>query len=114
MLSIIDVSLVPLRKSSTFKTVIPSKIFESSGMRKPILLGVEGQAKDLLDKYNAGLCFEPENENDFKKCIYKIRSNRGLYQKLQSGCAKLASDFDRKKLAQDMYAVIEEVARSGK
>lgn len=47
-LSIIDAGLVPLKKSDTFKTVIPSKIFESAAMGKPILLGVEGQAKRLL------------------------------------------------------------------
>jgi len=41
-ISLTDVALVPLKKADTFKTVIPSKIFENAAMQKPILLGVEG------------------------------------------------------------------------
>ena len=47
-LSIIDASLIPLKRSETFKSVIPSKIFESAAMEKPILLGVDGEAKELV------------------------------------------------------------------
>jgi glycosyltransferase involved in cell wall biosynthesis len=114
MLSIIDVALVPLIKSDTFKTVIPSKIFESSAMKKPILLGVEGQAKDIIKKYNAGLCFEPENKEEFIDCIHELINNKTLYRNLQEGCTKLANDFDRKKLAKKMYNVIEGVVLAGK
>ncbi|MFT7054643.1 MAG: hypothetical protein ACJAR3_000269 [Roseivirga sp.] len=37
--------LVPLRKDELFKTVIPSKIFETAAMCTPILLGVDGEAR---------------------------------------------------------------------
>ena len=39
-----DVSLVLLRDTPLFRTVIPSKIFESLAMRTPVVLGVEGHA----------------------------------------------------------------------
>ena len=105
-LSICDVSLAPLKKSDTFKTVIPSKIFEAAAMKKPTLLGVEGEAKSIIEKYNAGLCFEPENEKDFLDKIYKIKSEI-LYNKLQNGCEKLAKDFDRNYLADRMLNYIK-------
>ena len=54
-----DVALVPLRRSNTFKTVIPSKIFEAAAMNKPILLGVEGQAEEIIREFNAGISFVP-------------------------------------------------------
>jgi glycosyltransferase involved in cell wall biosynthesis len=54
-LSLADVALVPLKNADTFKTVIPSKIFEAAAMEKPILLGVEGQAKEIVEKYRADL-----------------------------------------------------------
>lgn len=41
-LSIMDAARVPLKKFDTFKTVIPFKIFESTAMEKPSLLGVDG------------------------------------------------------------------------
>jgi glycosyltransferase involved in cell wall biosynthesis len=110
-LSIIDVSLAPLKKSDTFKTVIPSKIFEASAMEKPTLLGVEGQAQEIIEKYNAGLCFEPENQSDFIAQLTKIKE-KSIYKNLQRGCKKLAEDFDRKKLAVKMLKIIKETSNS--
>jgi glycosyltransferase involved in cell wall biosynthesis len=102
-----DVALVNLKKSDTFKTVLPSKIFENAALQIPILLGVEGEAKALIEGYAAGLCFEPENEEDFLSKLEMLCSNKNLYKSLQQGCLKLAQDFDRKKLAEKMYKVIE-------
>lgn len=104
-LSIIDVSLAPLKKSDTFKTVIPSKIFEASAMQKPTLLGVEGQAQEILEKYGAGLCFIPENAEDFIKKVLIFKNDREVYEKTQLGCLQLAKDFDRKLLANKMLDV---------
>ena len=92
-ISILDVSLINLRKSPLFKTVIPSKIFENAGMGIPILLGVDGEARQIVESYGAGLAFEPENEEDFrtkldallqadcyiccrKGCVYQHRAAR--------------------------------------
>lgn len=105
-MSITDVALVPLLKSDTFKTVIPSKIFEASAMRKPILLGVEGQAQEIVQGCRAGICFEPENETDFLEKLKLIKSNHALYQSLQDGCSRLALDFDRKRLANKMLLIL--------
>lgn len=109
-MSIIDAALVPLLKSDTFKTVIPSKIFEASAMGKPILLGVEGQAKEIVEQYSAGICFEPENERDFLKKVQMIKEDRALYHSLQEGCSRLAHDYDRKRLAGEMFECLKGIA----
>lgn len=108
-LSICDVSLAPLKKEDNFKTVIPSKIFEASAMRKPTLLGVEGQAQEIIETHNAGLCFEPENEDDFIAKVLHLKNDPTLYVKLQSGCDSLASAYDRKKLAHKMFDIIKNI-----
>ncbi len=105
-MSITDIALVPLLKSDTFKTVIPSKIFEASAMRKPILLGVEGQAREIVEGYGAGICFEPENESDFLDKLQTLKDDADLYGSLQEGCSKLALDFDRKRLAAKMLSIL--------
>jgi glycosyltransferase involved in cell wall biosynthesis len=46
--SLSSVRLVLLKKSDLFKTVIPSKIFESLALEKPIILGVEGESAELV------------------------------------------------------------------
>lgn len=108
-LSICDVSLAPLKKEDNFKTVIPSKIFEASAMQKPTLLGVEGQAQEIIENYNAGLCFEPENEKDFIEKINILKNDFLRYEELQKGCEALAIEYDRKKLAEKMLNILKSI-----
>ena len=69
-----DVALVNLRKSETFQTVIPSKIFEAAAMEKPILLGLEGESKEIIESYGAGVCYHPEDQKSFYKALVQIRT----------------------------------------
>lgn len=109
-LSVTDVALVPLRRSDTFKSVIPSKIFESAAMAKPILLGVEGQARAIVEEFDAGQCFEPENESDFLQKLSTLASDAALYERHQQGCRRLAEHYDRRRLALEALTVIQQVA----
>ncbi len=111
-ISITDVALVNLKKADTFKTVIPSKIFENAAMKKPILLGVEGEAKDLVEGYGAGVCFEPENEDDFLAKTEAILEAR-KYAACQHGCEELAVDFDRTHLADSMLEMLKKCYLNG-
>lgn len=108
-ISVLDLSLINLKKSPLFQTVIPSKIFENAGMQIPIIMGVEGEAQQIVEGYGAGLCFEPENEDDFVKKLSQLLEDETLYSSCKSGCERLSEDFDRKKLATDMLKILEEV-----
>lgn len=108
-ISIIDVSLVNLRKSDTFKTVIPSKMFENAAMGKPILLGIEGESKSIIKQYDAGICYEPENELDFLNKLTLIKKDKELYRHLQSGCLVLSKQFNRKDLALELFGIIKKM-----
>lgn len=110
-ISILDLSLINLRKSDLFKTVIPSKIFENAGMEIPIIMGVQGEAQEIIEHYGAGLCFEPENEADFNAKLSTLLENEDLYKKCQEGCRTLSIDFDRKKLARKMLELIEKTVK---
>lgn len=109
-ISILDVCLINLKKSPLFKTVIPSKIFENAGMQIPILMGVEGEAKEIVESYGAGLCFEPENAEDFKNKLLHLLEP-AVYEGCKAGCARLAEDFDRKILAARMLEEVMSVIR---
>ena len=99
-IEISDYSLVNLKKSDEFKNVIPSKIFENIAMYKPILLGVEGESKKLIDDYEVGVCFEPENKESFLNAIYDIQKLDRVSFKVN--CNKMLADFDRNNIAKSM------------
>ena len=75
-------------------------------MGKPILLGVEGQAQKIIEEYGAGVCFKPEDEDDFLDKVRLIKEDEKLYKSCLHGCAKLAHNFDRKLLADKMLKII--------
>lgn len=111
-LSVTDVSLVPLRKTELFTTVIPSKIFENAAMEKPILLGVDGEARSIVEHYKAGIYFEPENEADFLEKLNRLYTDKAFYQACQEGGRCLADDFDRKKLALKMLDYLKKLVNN--
>jgi glycosyltransferase involved in cell wall biosynthesis len=108
-LSIFDCGLVPLREDPNFERVIPSKIFELCAMGKPILLGVRGEAQDLVMQYGAGTCFRPGNGEDFARALRDIATNDVRTEAMSAGARKLAEDFDRRKLATRMLGYLEEL-----
>jgi glycosyltransferase involved in cell wall biosynthesis len=105
-----DVSLVLLKKSDLFKTVIPSKIFESLAMAKPIVLGVEGESADLLRAAQAGLCIEPEEAEQLVARVLELSRDTQLRQRLGgNGRRFVIEQFDRIILARKLASVIEMV-----
>jgi glycosyltransferase involved in cell wall biosynthesis len=105
-----DASLVLLKKSDLFKTVIPSKIFESLAMKKPILLGVEGEAKELVEASGGGLCIEPENAAELAARVAELADKPELCRTLgERGRAFVSEHFDRGVLAARYARVIEDV-----
>lgn len=112
-LSILDAAIINLKKSDLFKTVIPSKIFESSAMQIPILLGVDGEARSVVEKYGAGLYYEPENENDFMSKVRVLVSPETDRRPFIDGCNRLAHDYDRRNLAVKMFEILKNVVGEG-
>tara|TARA_B100000768_G_C11267257_1_gene371678 strand:- start:294 stop:1502 length:1209 start_codon:yes stop_codon:yes gene_type:complete len=105
-IDISDYSLVNLKKSDEFKNVIPSKIFENIAMYKPILLGVEGESKKLIENYKVGIAFEPENTQSFINAIHEIQKiNR---KDFILNCDKMLKDFNRVKIAEKMISFLSE------
>ncbi len=104
-ISILDVGLVNLKRSDTFKSVLPSKIFELAGMHKPILLGVEGEAKKLVQEYGVGIAFEPENQQDFGKKLNQLLEADKI---TEVNYLAILKDFDRKALALKMLRFLRD------
>lgn len=95
-----DVSMVLLKKSDLFKTVIPSKIFESLAMKKPIVIGVDGEAKSIVEQAKAGICIEPENHHQLADAVVRLSSDPELFKTLaENGRQYVEANFDRSKLA---------------
>lgn len=105
----VDVALVPLRKLDLFQGAIPSKIFEALAMEKPLLLGVEGEAKKhFIDNAKAGLFFEPENEIDLADKMIEFSNDKNMIIEMGSNGRKYVSEhFNRNKIAADFIKQLQ-------
>ena len=104
-----DVCLVHLARRPLFRTVLPSKIFEAAAMRRPIILGVEGSTADLVREADAGLCIEPENEQQLIDAIRTLHGDRALRERLAaSGFEYFVTHYNLGELAQRYLDVIDQ------
>jgi glycosyltransferase involved in cell wall biosynthesis len=100
-----DVSVIPLKKMDLFLGAIPSKIFENLAMQKPILLGVDGEARELfIEQGNCGLYFEPENHKALAEAAIQISTDTQLRKQLGENGRKYVSEkFNRDTIANSFY-----------
>jgi glycosyltransferase involved in cell wall biosynthesis len=110
LISASDACLVLLRKSEIFKTVIPTKMLEFMSCARPVILGVEGQARELLDEAGAGIAMEPENSDALVDAILQLRENRALAETLgQKGREFILGRFSRTTTAKSYLEILERV-----
>lgn len=96
-----DVSLVLLRETPLFKTVLPSKIFEILAAGRPIILGVDGEARKLVvDDARAGVFVKPEDDAQLAQAIVRLKSEHGMCVEMgRCGRAFVEENFSRRVLA---------------
>lgn len=101
-------TVIPLKKLDLFKGAIPSKIFESLAMKKPILLGVEGEAKDLfINEGKCGLFFEPENAAELAAQALRLHADKDLAVFLgERGRKYVELKFNRDTIAENFWNLI--------
>ena len=105
--SLLDVSIIHLRKTELFTTVIPSKLFECMGMGIPVLHGVAGESAGIVEKEGAGIVFEPENADALCDGLARLAADRALYDQYRSNALAGAHNYDRSVLAGRMLGVLE-------
>ncbi|MGD8641034.1 MAG: glycosyltransferase family 4 protein [Gammaproteobacteria bacterium] len=105
-----NVSLVLLKKSRLFKTVIPSKIFESMAMQKPVILGVEGESSEIINDANAGFTIEPENDGELAEKVLRLYNDSELCHMMgKNGRSHVTEFYDRSVLARRFESVMASV-----
>jgi glycosyltransferase involved in cell wall biosynthesis len=105
-----DVCLVPLKKNEIFKTVIPSKMLEFMSCARSIILGVEGQARAILEHGRCGLAIEPENSAALTNAILQLAANRAEACEMgKNGREFVIRNFSRAQTAEKYIGVLEEM-----
>tara|TARA_B100000963_G_scaffold284188_1_gene252964 strand:+ start:19362 stop:20582 length:1221 start_codon:yes stop_codon:yes gene_type:complete len=112
ILQLCDISLVHLKNSALFSSVIPSKIFESIAMQKPIIISVpEGEATNLIKKNKLGVVVQPENPKDLATAIKMMYKEKNTLEQFKYYCKINALKFNRKNFADEMLEHLIQVTK---
>lgn len=112
--SLLDVSIIHLRRTELFTTVIPSKLFECMGMGIPVMHGVAGESAEIVEREGVGRVFEPENASHLTDALLKLQSDSASLANYRTNCLAAAGRYDRTALADAMLSVLESVANESR
>jgi colanic acid biosynthesis glycosyl transferase WcaI len=107
-----DACLVLLKKTDVFKTVIPTKMLEFMSCARPVILGVDGQARQIIEEADAGIVIEPENAEALAQAIRQLAANSKLRTRLgQKGREYILRNFSRDQTAQKYIGILEKLTK---
>jgi glycosyltransferase involved in cell wall biosynthesis len=96
-----DACLVLLKNTPVFETVIPTKMLEFMSCARPVVLGVKGQAKKIVDEARAGLCIEPEDSEELSQAVMRLANDPAYGESLgKNGRQHILRNFSRKNTAE--------------
>ena len=109
-----DACLVLLKKTDVFKTVIPTKMLEFMSCARPVILGVDGQARQIIEAAGAGLVIEPENSDALAQAVVQLAANRELGLALgKKGREYIIENFSRGRTAEKFLRILEPLTGRG-
>ena len=103
--------LIHLKDCELFGTVIPSKIFETMAMGRPIIMGVRGEARRIVIEAGAAVEMEPESAESLVEAVERLADDPHLTSQLgRSARDYVAKHYDRNVLAARFLRLLAEVA----
>lgn len=109
--SLLDVSIIHLKKNDLFTAVIPSKLFECMAMGIPVIQGVLGESAAIVAEQGVGVVFEPENAWQLLQALQSLQTNTIAYAQMRAQCLRAATVYDRTQLAQVFLALLTDLQR---
>lgn len=110
--SLLDVSIIHLKKTPLFTTVIPSKLFECMSMGIPVLHGVEGESAEIVERDGVGLTFEPENAAALADGLRMLSIDTERLARWRENGLRAAKRYSRSTLARAMLGHLVRLAPS--
>lgn len=107
-----DICLVILRKTELFKTVIPTKLLEYMACEKPVIVAVDGQARQIVEAAGGGVFVEPDDSDALAAAIPALAADsEGRRRMGICGRQYIVSRLSREQTARTYIGVLEELRK---
>lgn len=110
--SLLDISIIHLKKDPLFEKVIPSKLFESMAMGIPVLHGVLGESAEIVSRLGVGKTITPDNSQVLAQELLNLSMNAQELNQMKEAALEAVNQFDREHLAKSMLESITETVKT--
>jgi glycosyltransferase involved in cell wall biosynthesis len=105
-----DVCLVSAKKSQLSHVLLPVKMFDAWSCGKPIILSVDGEAREHLVRAKGGIWVEPENPEQIVNAIRYLHVNPNLCREFgKNGRKYVEEHFSRKVQAERLEKILRDI-----
>ncbi|PWB50842.1 MAG: glycosyltransferase WbuB [Anaerolineales bacterium] len=109
-LSAADVALIPLKKVEIFKGALPSKIFDAWSCSRPVLLSINGEARQIVESVQGGIFVPLEDPDKMAEALLHMKAIPAERQRMgENGLNYTRANHSRTALAEKLIRHLEEL-----
>jgi glycosyltransferase involved in cell wall biosynthesis len=111
IISLLKYSHIGVCSTPYTRNAFPNKVFTYLSAGLPTVSAFQGDLKMMIDKYNIGLYYPPNDVNELANCIMRLYDNSELYKEMSDNAKKIFDEkFDADKIYTEYVKHIEKVA----
>jgi glycosyltransferase involved in cell wall biosynthesis len=108
-----DLCLVTLKKTDLFKTVIPTKLLEYMACERPVVIAVDGQARQIVEDADAGIFVSPGDSHALADAICNLAHDPERRRQMgANGRRYILAHLSRERTARKYIAVLQQLQMS--
>lgn len=105
-----DALLVNLSEQPGFETTIPSKLFHAMAVERPVVAGVQGDAKDIVEASGCGITYSPSQVDGLVTAIQTLKENPAVAEQMgRNGREAVYKRFHRRTLADRLEQIVSDI-----
>ncbi|TWT59604.1 glycosyltransferase family 4 protein [Rubinisphaera italica] len=107
-----NVCLATLQDIPMFKTVYPNKVFDYMAAGRPVILGIDGVIREVLESANGGVFIHPGKPEELRKAVMAMAVDPQISESMgKSGQDYVTLHFNRDNHAEDLHKLLNKVSR---
>ena len=106
-----DACTATLRNMPHYNMYYPNKVFDYMCCGRPVIIAIDGVARELVERAGTGIFAEPGNAASFREAILRLRDDPALAERMgRNGPPFVRENFSREKLAEEYLRIVLDVA----
>ena len=98
-----DISIGALKRADLFRSTLPARLFESMAAGVPVAFAIEGEARELVEQAEGGICVSPQDPDALAAAILRLEGNPDLREAMgQRARQFIATNYDRRVIARQV------------